>query len=145
MCSCTTFTTPSAAYNCFQLKPNSERCGGGKILFYFRRRLGNLWVNNPIQLQSLFSPGALFLLGAALPCTLIKVEIRRGGMGTQQKTQAENWRSKGQTEAEGREREAQRVTAERAEPGRDGGETTAIRGGREQWAERSPGLAFISV
>lgn len=46
----------------------------------------------------------------------------------QQKTQAENWRSKGQTEAEGREGEAQRVTAERAEPGRDGGETTAIRG-----------------
>lgn len=115
------------------------------MLFYFRRRLGNLWVNNPIQLQSLFSPGALFLLGAALPRTLIKVEIRSGGMGTQQKTQAENWRSKGQTEAEGREREAQRVTAERAEPGRDGGETTAIRGGREQWAEQGPGLAFISV
>lgn len=112
MCSCTTFTTPSAACNCFQLKPNSERYGGGKMLFYFRRRLGNLWVNNPIQLQSLFSPGALFLLGAALPHTLIKVEIRSGGMGTQQKTQAENWRSKGQTEAEGREREAQRVTAE---------------------------------
>lgn len=85
MCSCTTFTTPSAACNCFQLKPNSEHCGGGKMLFYFRRRLENLWVNNPIQLQRLFSPGALFLLGAALPRTLIKVEIRSGGMGTQQK------------------------------------------------------------
>lgn len=51
------------------------------------------------------------------------------GMGTEQKTQAEKGRSKGQTEAEGSEREAQRVTAERAKPESDGGEKTAIRKG----------------
>lgn len=68
----------------------------------------------------------------------------RGGWGRSRK-QAEKWRSKGQTEAEGSEREAQRVTAERAKPGSDGGEKTAIRKGKEQWGERSTGLAFISV
>lgn len=51
-------------------------------------------------------------------------------MGMQQKTQAEKWRSKGQTEAEGSEREAQRVTAELAKPESDGGEKTAIRKGK---------------
>lgn len=51
------------------------------------------------------------------------------GGGEQQQTQAENWRSKGQTEAEGSEREAQRVTAERAKAPSDGGAKTAIRKG----------------